>query len=120
VPQGGTRYQEPALPFRYYVMMETVMMELLLLSLIVGAAISTRFNVVVLGSTVVVGVALIAGASAAVGDGVWSNALPAVVMVAGTQIGYFVGIAARAVIPGTRAGSVRAAGDRLATGSGFR
>jgi hypothetical protein len=100
--------------------METVVMELLLLGMIVGAAIGTRFNVVVLGSTIVVGVALIAGASVAVGDGVWSNILPMVIMVTGVQIGYLVGIAVRAVIPGTRAGSVRAAGDRLATGSGFR
>lgn len=64
-------------------------------SLIVGVALGTRFNVLIVGLAIFVDLSVIAGTGAALGFGIWSNVFLMALSATGLQIGYLVGIAIR-------------------------
>jgi hypothetical protein len=80
------------------------MMEFLGLSMIVGAALGTRFSALVLGLAIFVDMALIVGATFVLHHGIRSNAFLMVFSATGLQIGYLVGAVVCFVVCGVRTG----------------
>jgi hypothetical protein len=93
------------------------MIILVILSILFGAALGTRFKVLVLFPAIFVSAALIAGATAAHGSSVWSAVLSMAVSATGLQMGFLGGVATRFVVAAARAPRLRG-NNRTAAASG--
>jgi hypothetical protein len=69
-----------------------MMMTLSMVSLLVGAALGQRFQVIVLAPAVAIALVLAIGTGVTCGDPGWSIVLMAVAVAASVQIGYLIGI----------------------------
>jgi hypothetical protein len=90
------------------------MLVLMILSLIFGAVLGTRFKALVLFPPIFISAALIAAAAIAHGGGLWSAVLSIALCTAGLQIGFLGGVATRFVVASARAPRLRGARPRAA------
>jgi|SRR5450631_2365513 hypothetical protein len=89
-----------------------MMMKLLVLSLIFGAALGLRFNVLILLPAILLSLTLNAGIAAAQGYGLWDTLLATALSITGIQIGFLGGFSSRYFITAWRSPPLRGAGDR--------
>jgi hypothetical protein len=75
-----------------------ILMILMILSILFGAALGMRFKVLVLFPAIFVTLALVAGFGATYGKGMWPTVLAMVLSVTCLQMGYLGGTVARSVI----------------------